>query len=149
MGLVCDVPTVRVLLLQLRRPGVFDSESSTKRSGRQRSVIELACKFCECIVPIHCIYNFPAQTMIQKLALIALLTAAVGIASCTDTPVNDDPNVYSLKGTLSGWAEIVDYRTTNTYEPVGGLTISVDGTDYKTTSDSTGHWAIRDLPAGT
>ena len=82
--------------------------------------------------------------MKQHIALIVMLVAL--LAGCERAPVKTDPDAYRLRGTLSGRAGLYNYQTFATLH--GGITVSVDGTNYKAVTDSTGLWTIRDLPAG-
>jgi hypothetical protein len=89
--------------------------------------------------------------MRQFLAVIPLFVALMIVSGCTSDPLDTgtnpiDSNAYRLKGTLSGRTALQDYKFPA--QPLSSITISIDGTNFKTNPDSTGWWSFKDLPSG-
>ena len=68
------------------------------------------------------------------------------LASCGGEDPNDPGN--RLSGILSGDVELVDEYGLKLAD-YGGVSVSVEGTSYTTTTNSEGYWRFDELPAGT
>ncbi len=83
----------------------------------------------------------------MKLCLFAILMVAVSFYGCSEDPVASNSNNSGL-GTLVGKVYIYD-AFANWVPNQTGVTVTLEGTSYTTTSDSTGIWTITNIPSGT
>jgi hypothetical protein len=83
----------------------------------------------------------------MKLCLFALLLAVASFSGCSDDPATSGTNNSGL-GTLVGKVYICNPFGEWTVNH-SGVTLELEGTNFRTVSDSAGMWTINDIPPGT
>ena len=87
----------------------------------------------------------------RKILLLLVTFVTIGCESEIDMPVGN-----LLSGNISGIVNLYDttYAVAASHLPYkinnkAGVTVSIEGTPFKTLSDSAGKWTFNDVPAGT
>jgi hypothetical protein len=84
--------------------------------------------------------------MKQLLLSTILAAGAICLAACGGNP--SDPG-SRLTGNLHGVIEVLDECRSNTDGGGAGVTITIEGTSFTTTTNANGAWEVKGLPAGT
>ncbi|NQT64415.1 MAG: carboxypeptidase-like regulatory domain-containing protein [Candidatus Marinimicrobia bacterium] len=83
--------------------------------------------------------------MNRLLFLSTILMISLSLSSCHNF---EGPTGPKLKGNLVGWTFLSGQRS-ETMESHSGVKISIEGTQYETSTDLYGYWELSDINAGT
>jgi Carboxypeptidase regulatory-like domain len=83
----------------------------------------------------------------MKKGIILFCMFCIGLVSISGCSGSSDSSSSSLSGSLAG--SVALYLSDATPTTPSGVTVSIQGTSFSTTTDSSGHWTISGLNQGT